>query len=100
MTALTSLGEVNPRHRGFQELYQRGDEYIVVSTVGEVAPNDPAAAALVGLVGALSDYATSGEETMAFPADADGQISSWGEIAVANGKGSRQAVLDQLGGVA
>lgn len=80
-------------------LYKRGDEFIMVSTVGNVLPEgaDIGSSAIVGLVGSLGGYATSGEETMAFVCDEDGEPTSWTEIAAANGPGSREDVLDQIG---
>jgi hypothetical protein len=93
---LENLGRVNEGHRGYQELFKRGDAYIVVSTVDDVAVSDPAGRAIQQLAGALGGYATDGEETMAFLADEDGNITDWAEIAVSVGPGSRQDVLDDL----
>lgn len=82
-----------------RELYRRGDEYIVLSTVdlnlqgsgiGELVTRSRQ------LMGTGYDYPTSGEETMAFHSDEDGEVTDWSEIAVAKGDGSREAVLEQL----
>jgi peptide subunit release factor 1 (eRF1) len=70
-----------------RELYRRGDRYFVVSTVELTAAIAPA----FGL-----EYADQGEETMAFHADADGNVTDWAEVAVARGAGSRQRVLEEL----
>lgn len=92
------IGEVNPDHKGFQELFRDGDKFVIVSTVGDIAksfasPSDKAIGNIANLIGG---YATNGEETMAFPANESGEVTDWGEIAVATGEGSRQKVLQML----
>lgn len=83
--------------KGFAELYQRDGEYIVVSTVNlSTAGFDMAETAIIGMGAMLGGYATSGEETMAFRADAGGEVTDWGEIAMARGEGSRDDVLEDL----
>lgn len=83
-------------------LYRRGDEFIVVSTVADVkAGLDEASRAIIdlgGLMGAMTgrSFATDGEETMAFEADAWGEVTDWCEIAASRGRDSRDAVLQQL----
>ena len=98
-TEVRELGAVNPDHRGEQTLYQRGEEYIVVSTIeSPLGPDlDPGNQAIVRMSGMLAGTAIAGEETMAFEADSEGNVTDWGAIAVANGPGSRQDVLEQLG---
>lgn len=89
--------------RGRATLYKRGDEYIVVSTVIVGAGVDnPASLALISLGNTASrmmgdlagEFGT--EETMAFRADENGEVETWGSIAVAVGNGSREAVLAEL----
>jgi hypothetical protein len=82
--------------KGFAELYTVDGDPVVVSTVSVGVSVDPMGRAPIGLVGALADYATSGEETMAFAADADGEVTDWGELAAATGNGSRDVVLEDL----
>jgi len=82
--------------RGIADLWKYDGDYVVISTIGNFDGLSPAEDAIVGLAGFLGGYATSGEETMAFPANEQGEVTSWGEIAVANGENSRQAVIDQL----
>lgn len=95
---LEKVQEVQPDAKGFMELYKWGDEFIVVSTVAEIhdSPQNMTEAAIVGMVGALGGYATTGEETMAFYADENGEVTDWTELAVANGDDSRERVLEML----
>ena len=99
---LKNLGRVNEENRGFQELFQTDDGYIVVSTLGALGAPDVAEGldagnkTIVELAGVFGGYATSGEETMVFPADAEGNITDWGEITKDVGTGSRERVLKEL----
>lgn len=84
------------------ELYRRGEQYLYVSTIGELSKGlDVAETAIVrttelvaGMVG--RNYPSSGEETMAFECDPSGEVINWGEVASARGSGSREQVLEQL----
>jgi hypothetical protein len=74
-------------------LYQYGDRHIVVSTVNlDVVSGNPT----MMMAGMLGGYETSGEETMAFYCDADGENWDFAEIAVENGEGSRERLIERL----
>lgn len=81
------------------QLFLRDDgQYIVVSTVPNVgAGASPIEESLIGLVGIVAGTAMSGEETMAFIADDDGEVADWGGIACSTGSNSRSDVLEDLG---
>jgi hypothetical protein len=82
-----------------RDLYTVDGHYVVVSTVEDLADRfneNPVNGMIGGLANSLGGYAVSGEETMAFPADETGEVVDWGEVAVANGDGSKEAVLEQL----
>jgi hypothetical protein len=82
--ALELVREMKPWKAGQElALYRQGSEYMVVSTVN-------LSQAFLG------GYATAGEETMAFAADEQGEVTDWGELACANGEGSRADVIEQL----
>lgn len=67
-----TIGPVNEdTATGDQVLVKQGDDYYVVSSV--VAP-------------------FSGFETLVFPADADGNVTSWGEVAGGRGVSRAQAI--------
>lgn len=101
MRTLESIREGQTR-----ELYRRDNHLVVVSTVAELRHEGDDWEAVHGnavldLCAAIApafgaEYADSGEETMAFLADADGAVIDWGEIAVATGPGSRERVLQEL----
>jgi hypothetical protein len=91
---------------GFVELYKRGDQYIVVSTIQEEdRPTDPFLAGHVQMTELLSIFTepeplpAHGEETMAWYSDAEGHIEegSWHPaLAQAFGDDSRAKVIKQL----
>lgn len=90
--------------RGLMELYKRGEEYIVVSTITEEQrPTDPLQRGWVELTAVMSMFTEDeplpahGEETMAFEADEDGYVTQhYPHLAAAFGDGSREKVIKQL----
>lgn len=94
---MKNLGKVNPESRGFQELFETEEGFIVVSTVGDVREGlGPDNKAIVDMAGMFGGMATSGEETMAFASDKDGKVTDWGEIAVTHGPDSRKRLIEEL----
>ena len=59
--------------RGAACLVRRGDEYFVVSSV---------------------DALPTGPETLVFPADADGNVTGWGEVAGGRGVSREEAIAE------
>lgn len=80
-------------------LYKLDGKYVVLSTVNLDAGRvglDPVSEAIVSLSGAICGTAMSGEETLAFPADSDGEVTNWAEIDAAYGDESRDALIAKL----
>lgn len=98
MADVTKIEELVGWGKGFAELYLVDVDYMVVSTIGELAesPQNETERSIVFMTGILGGYAVEGEETMAFKCNEHGEVSDWGEVAVANGSGSRQKVIDEL----
>ena len=89
--------------RGLMELYRRGDEYIVISTItDEQRPKDPVQSTFINVVGAFAaaegvELPSEGEETLAFEADKDGYVTHhYPHLAAAFGDGSRDKVMKEL----
>jgi hypothetical protein len=103
MSDLTFLRELPSLRTGqTRALYTRDDHHIIVSTVEDVSAGmneaQRAIVSLGNLAGALlgKHVHSTGEETMAFLADENGEVLDWEEIAMATGDGSRDDVLAQL----
>jgi hypothetical protein len=93
-----------PASHATQALYRKGDEFILVSTLThkQKMNKTPAQRGLLELVDTLAavfgvdPYPAFGEETMAFRADAEGNMVSPSELAKSFGDGSRERVIAQL----
>jgi hypothetical protein len=100
--SLEHVRELGKPWRGMSDLYRRGDEFFVVSTIIVKAATTELAALnlLAGIATALTDRDTPGgdgeEETMVFRADANGEVERFTHVMAEVGGGSRQRILDRL----
>lgn len=88
-----------PKWRGFAELYTLDGDYIAVSTVdlsAALSDMDAADTFVVKTAELVLGEPTSGEETMAFRCDVDGEVVDWTEIEGRRGPGSRDDVIADL----
>lgn len=72
-----------PNSRGHWWHIQIGEDFYIVSAVD------------LGAAGVIPGYRTS--ETMAFPADAKAEVTSWGEVAFVPYKSHEDCITDLIG---
>lgn len=95
---LKKIKKVNPKAKGYQELFQYDDQYIVISTVAELQDSwrNETDELIANVVGGLGGYAVDGEESMAFPSDSEGNIIAWSEVDYTTGNNSRERLIEKL----
>ena len=97
MADVTKIKELPGWGKGFAELYLVDGDYMVVSTIGNVGEGaDVVEHSIIRMGHMLGGYAVSGEETMAFLCDEDGEVLDWTEQEASTGPGSRQEVIEAL----